>query len=727
MATPHRYQYTPLDHSKSEIRVVRIHPSNDPDAGISCTLLRQSLDWSLKYEALSYTWGAPGTPCSILLDGRPFEVTENLYACLKTLRHPIEYRDLWIDQISIDQSNISERDHEVQRMRDMYQRARRTVVWLGKENNQTRLALRLLSELDVEYRLRKSTPQLRRSFRRGLDLMKRAGLTAFDTVRSIFLGRGPRSKEAILWLRFGIPVTAFRPMESPDARVAVQLLFWFYNSFVRVFRLSYICLTLYVLLLGVIPAFVQHWIRISDLDSPRLNPSDIEVHALKEIFSRPWFRRIWIVQEIGVSKSATVVCGTDEISWTAFSNACREIRRLVHITSKPTTRYDATGFDIPMGMISSLDTKHDPRMLKREFQTLLCNFCYFQATLDVDKVYGLLGLAELEKYASSGAIFNPGYAKPLGQVYTEVVQYLVTATKTLDILRCCTGNRMVPDLPSWVPDWTIPEDKDPYYDAGFQEPFRLGDDENEPRHFPEISDDLKALIVNGFVLGHLKDTSKSQADAEFSVSLLKNAEELKALFFFFWPIYAMISYTSLALRYPVLLLARIITSYLAWAYPQHAEDIRDTFGLIAKAMKDNLQLLKAKPKSYLNVNVGVQLAASSSTSPTVGLPERRQKLMTRTFHKYYKWDLVADLPMSQWVERCGDIIRVKSHVDNLRDGDLVCLFVGANLPFILRDCGDGTYKLMGPGHFYFANSVLWALAVKGYRRGNAALQKFVIT
>lgn len=73
------------------------------------------------YEALSYTWGSPGTLSArfprrfITLNGAKFEVWENLFQALHYLALKSKERVLWIDAICIDQNDINERNHQLGR------------------------------------------------------------------------------------------------------------------------------------------------------------------------------------------------------------------------------------------------------------------------------------------------------------------------------------------------------------------------------------------------------------------------------------------------------------------------------------------------------------------------------------------------------------------------------------------------------------------------------------
>ena len=120
----------------SEIRIVILEPGKN-DEPVRCRLEHVLLDHEPAYEALSYAWGDATRPSQeIFLDGKRFEVTENLGAALLNLRDeavekPTAQR-LWIDAICINQKDISERNSQVQKMKDIYSKAERVLIWLGR-------------------------------------------------------------------------------------------------------------------------------------------------------------------------------------------------------------------------------------------------------------------------------------------------------------------------------------------------------------------------------------------------------------------------------------------------------------------------------------------------------------------------------------------------------------------------------------------------------------------
>jgi hypothetical protein len=140
------YQYQPLKDARS-IRVLKLAPSHDPTFVPRCALEEVSLDCPPKYQALSYTWGSGGLCKNICCDGKAMRVTENCKDILFQLRSKTETVVLWVDAICINQELIAERIHQVQLMGDVYKKAERVLVWLGKETEDSRLAFEILTSI----------------------------------------------------------------------------------------------------------------------------------------------------------------------------------------------------------------------------------------------------------------------------------------------------------------------------------------------------------------------------------------------------------------------------------------------------------------------------------------------------------------------------------------------------------------------------------------------------
>ncbi|KAM0240261.1 hypothetical protein ACHAPO_002157 [Fusarium lateritium] len=117
-----------------------IHPYTEVQV-LSVTLATHGLSsvTETTYNALSYTWGSP-RPCdteadsgtSVLLNGQTFEVQPNLYDALVELHASCSETPIWIDALCINQLDPVERCSQVSVMNQIYGKANRVIVWLGK-------------------------------------------------------------------------------------------------------------------------------------------------------------------------------------------------------------------------------------------------------------------------------------------------------------------------------------------------------------------------------------------------------------------------------------------------------------------------------------------------------------------------------------------------------------------------------------------------------------------
>lgn len=134
--------YQPLPSEPFHIRLLQIKNAtqNDEDRGdwavpIKCTLTTFPFDDTLPpCRCLSYVWGKP-EPHDIFVNDITLSVSKNLIGFLRRLRYGTSDPDgyIWIDAISIDQSNTDERTSQVRQMDKIYARAAVVIAWLGWE------------------------------------------------------------------------------------------------------------------------------------------------------------------------------------------------------------------------------------------------------------------------------------------------------------------------------------------------------------------------------------------------------------------------------------------------------------------------------------------------------------------------------------------------------------------------------------------------------------------
>ncbi|OBR09935.1 HET domain-containing protein [Colletotrichum higginsianum IMI 349063] len=103
---------------------------------------------TVRYDALSYTWGDGTKNDAIIANGHPMNITKNLQAALQHLRRQDEEVLLWVDGICINQDNTDERNAQVAQMGKIFRKADQVRVWLGAESQTSGAAMRVLEGLD---------------------------------------------------------------------------------------------------------------------------------------------------------------------------------------------------------------------------------------------------------------------------------------------------------------------------------------------------------------------------------------------------------------------------------------------------------------------------------------------------------------------------------------------------------------------------------------------------
>jgi len=148
------------DDDKTEspkIRLLTILPGTGGDK-ISARLQVFSLQQvanNAAYEALSYCWGEEDASVGILLgniceakeQASTFHVRPSLHSALCAFRYHDRPRTLWVDAICINQADGSEKRTQIPLMRQIFDGATRTLVWLGGSTPDSEAAIRLVCAL----------------------------------------------------------------------------------------------------------------------------------------------------------------------------------------------------------------------------------------------------------------------------------------------------------------------------------------------------------------------------------------------------------------------------------------------------------------------------------------------------------------------------------------------------------------------------------------------------
>jgi hypothetical protein len=142
------YAACPVDRTSREIRLLKLQPKND-EGIIKCDMQTYSQEDRPPYAALSYTWGPDTIYTDIEINGAKVPVRENLWDFLSQQLLQSNYGPFWIDALCIQQADVDERSHQVRMMRSIYLKAAKVMIWLGKEGDDSDIAMDLLENQDT--------------------------------------------------------------------------------------------------------------------------------------------------------------------------------------------------------------------------------------------------------------------------------------------------------------------------------------------------------------------------------------------------------------------------------------------------------------------------------------------------------------------------------------------------------------------------------------------------
>lgn len=162
-------------------------------------------------------------------------------------------------------------------------------------------------------------------------------------------------------------------------------------------------------------------------------PHDFSIIALKSVLSKRYFTRVWILQEIALAKTATLICGGDSIPWKDFVAVTR-------LATKSEERPPALDFNRQLCLVPGKELE----LLDMGRQS--------QATNPRDKVYALMRLLPNRRIGS----VEVDYTLSVAELYSRVALELASSYDWSHVLaRAGACYQVTPGLPSWVPDWSF--------------------------------------------------------------------------------------------------------------------------------------------------------------------------------------------------------------------------------------------------------------------------------
>lgn len=216
--------------------------------------------------------------------------------------------------------------------------------------------------------------------------------------------------------------------------------------------------------------FVDSWLlKIEENYDATLGP-------LLSLVHRPWWTRAWVQQEVALASldDTTVICGKSQISWRAVlwaHLALLHVHYNANVNPQFQSLYGHSGSvahrNLELGRINTRMLN----MCRNSYQQLagkamaieysltdrfvlnaVAKNGRMEASLPVDLIYSIFYISSDGTAASEAVAID--YSKPVKEIYLRAARYLYRENGLTILGLCGAGSGSTLRLPSWVPDWS---------------------------------------------------------------------------------------------------------------------------------------------------------------------------------------------------------------------------------------------------------------------------------
>lgn len=291
--------------SGRQIRLLQI-TSTKPE--IVCRLEVVSLEDEPAYSALSYVWGDPAITRTVLVNGERVNVTTNLASALEHAPKHLEGANvaprLWADALCINQDDPNEKNHQVPFMKDIYSQAEIVICWLGPPDE---LIHRGLDWIDVIARECSFTDDDENPQDALLDISQQEDSKSTDLASAPNL---TRSEDA------DIDLNETATTDNPGASDALA-------SYQKPLQ------ELSKRRAPVPESGNSAWPANYHSIYERLYDSKHNIQDLLDAFQLPYWTRVWVFQEVALTKMPIFACGTRSVSLASLAQLARWVQWLM--------------------------------------------------------------------------------------------------------------------------------------------------------------------------------------------------------------------------------------------------------------------------------------------------------------------------------------------------------------------------------------------------------------
>ncbi|KAI0378485.1 heterokaryon incompatibility protein-domain-containing protein [Hypomontagnella monticulosa] len=180
------------------------------------------------------------------------------------------------------------------------------------------------------------------------------------------------------------------------------------------------------------------------------------IRLLHRFFFRSWFARIWVLQEIALSKTAMIIYGDRQIGWNRLMQAVDAIRRVQQGQHTHLWRLcGAANADRVQRcwMRARANPSEDGSQISVCFELIdiLWQTRFCESKEPRDRLYGILGL--VKGNLQDEKLLEIDYTKPVADIFRDLNIFLIRNGMLSHVL--CSVVDPMEGLPSWASTWCV--------------------------------------------------------------------------------------------------------------------------------------------------------------------------------------------------------------------------------------------------------------------------------
>jgi hypothetical protein len=409
------------------------------------------------------------------------------------------------------------------------------------------------------------------------------------------------------------------------------------------------------------PGKPPDWVRLS-LENPNDAPKWL---ALAHLFVRPWWKRVWVRQEVAVASHVMVLCGERLHNWPTLVNAVELMDRYGALFEPFTLQIgsNTSGYHDAIFMDTFREKIRDGSTIEEEVLFFHGRGC--EATDPRDRIFALVGLADEDVRRK----FMPDYSLPVQEVFQSATMHLVTHKKSLDPLSACQNPLRTGAVPSWVIDFSTDWDSLVLRNhEGSNEIYQASGQSDADVQFTKEGDD-HIMKVKGTCVGTISSIGNILAEVEDDEHLQNGEAQQWHDFFLSW-IQLVIDVSP-----DTELKDLIQTWYRTMMADQDGEGNRAS----TEYMQTWFPYDGHPPKVVEEIDLSAMEHLANRYYESTPL------MSTFAFNRHFFTTETGSLGIGSRA---------------LRRKDLVCVLLGTGVPFVLRQIGADRFVLVGEAYVH---------------------------